>query len=172
MTARAARAVTVGNEIGFSPHPLPLPHSTSPSSLPSFIPFQPFLHPLICSQVTAHTRMAAPQAPMAPVSRQSRPEIVGGDAPESPYPLELFGTVTPGFGRGARFLGIPTGKCCRCCVMCLLGVFWPGSVFSHSSLTFLARVPAYLRPRLHSPHCTLHLFTERCSKGCSFHLPP
>lgn len=47
---------------------------------------------------------------MAPVSRESRPDIVGGDAPEAPYPLELFGAVTKGFGRGARFLGIPTGE--------------------------------------------------------------
>ena len=36
--------------------------------------------------------------------------IVGGDEPESPYPLELRGVVTQGFGRGARELGIPTGK--------------------------------------------------------------
>jgi len=38
--------------------------------------------------------------------------IVGPDIPdeEGPYPLKLFGVVTSGFGRGARFLGIPTGK--------------------------------------------------------------
>jgi riboflavin kinase len=35
--------------------------------------------------------------------------IVGGDAPESPYPIHLEGAITHGFGRGARFLGIPTG---------------------------------------------------------------
>ncbi|TXT04939.1 hypothetical protein VHUM_04022 [Vanrija humicola] len=47
---------------------------------------------------------------MAPLSRENRPEIVGADAPEAPYPIELFGTVTKGFGRGARFLGIPTAN--------------------------------------------------------------
>lgn len=52
----------------------------------------------------------APVAPLAPVSRETRPSIVGGDEPEHPYPMELFGSVTKGFGRGARFLGIPTGK--------------------------------------------------------------
>lgn len=53
---------------------------------------------------------AAPTAPMAPVSRENRPSIVGPDAPEPPYPMQLHGVVTKGFGRGARFLGIPTGK--------------------------------------------------------------
>ncbi|KAL1405178.1 riboflavin kinase [Vanrija albida] len=58
----------------------------------------------------ASASAAAPTAPMAPLSRDNRPEIVGGDAPEPPYPIELFGTVTKGFGRGARFLGIPTAN--------------------------------------------------------------
>lgn len=35
--------------------------------------------------------------------------IVGADEPEPPYPIHLEGVVTHGFGRGARFLGIPTG---------------------------------------------------------------
>lgn len=53
---------------------------------------------------------ARPQAEMAPVSRETRPMIVGPDQPEDPYPMLLEGVVTPGFGRGARFLGIPTGE--------------------------------------------------------------
>lgn len=52
----------------------------------------------------------SPTAPLAPVSRDSRPDIVGEDTPTPPYPLELHGTVTKGFGRGARFLGIPTAN--------------------------------------------------------------
>lgn len=50
-----------------------------------------------------------PKAEMAPTARGDRPTIVGPDSPEQPYPLELEGVVTKGFGRGARFLGIPTG---------------------------------------------------------------
>ena len=46
---------------------------------------------------------------MAPVSRENREMIVGPEKPEEPYPLQLRGEVTRGFGRGARFLGIPTG---------------------------------------------------------------
>ena len=56
------------------------------------------------------TTTAPPKAEMAPVSRENRPSIVGPEAPESPYPLQLEGVVTKGFGRGARFLGIPTGQ--------------------------------------------------------------
>ncbi|WVQ71109.1 hypothetical protein IAR50_000634 [Cryptococcus sp. DSM 104548] len=51
-----------------------------------------------------------PKADMAPVSRESRPTIVGPDSPEDPYPMQLEGAVTKGFGRGARFLGIPTAN--------------------------------------------------------------
>jgi riboflavin kinase len=47
---------------------------------------------------------------MAPISRDNRPPIVGPPEPTAPYPLNLQGTVTSGFGRGARFLGIPTGQ--------------------------------------------------------------
>lgn len=53
-----------------------------------------------------------PKAQMAPISRSNRPTIVGADEPEAPYPLRLEGTVTKGFGRGARYLGIPTGISC------------------------------------------------------------
>ncbi|WWC60549.1 uncharacterized protein I303_103123 [Kwoniella dejecticola CBS 10117] len=53
---------------------------------------------------------APPNAPMAPISRGNRPMIVGPDQPEEPYPMKLEGTVTKGFGRGARFLGIPTAN--------------------------------------------------------------
>ncbi|CAD6566154.1 MAG: riboflavin kinase [Tremellales sp. Tagirdzhanova-0007] len=47
---------------------------------------------------------------MAPISRENRPLLVGPSRPEPPFPLHLDGLVTPGFGRGARFLGIPTAN--------------------------------------------------------------
>ncbi|WRT65938.1 uncharacterized protein IL334_002889 [Kwoniella shivajii] len=59
---------------------------------------------------TESTSPAPPNHPMAPTSRESRPTIVGPDQPESPYPMKLEGSVTKGFGRGARFLGIPTAN--------------------------------------------------------------
>ncbi|OXC85987.1 riboflavin kinase [Cryptococcus neoformans AD1-7a] len=63
------------------------------------------------SLLTSKTNRKMPrEAPMAPVSRSNRPTIVGPDEPEAPYPLKLEGTVTKGFGRGARYLGIPTAN--------------------------------------------------------------
>lgn len=39
-----------------------------------------------------------------------RDPVAGPDSPVSPFPLPLSGTVTKGFGRGSKDLGIPTGK--------------------------------------------------------------
>lgn len=41
-----------------------------------------------------------------------RPEIVGSDTVEGPYPVYLTGEVVIGFGRGSKQLGIPTGTSC------------------------------------------------------------
>ena len=41
--------------------------------------------------------------------RKSRPDIVGPDVPEAPYPIRLSGFVQRGFGRGGRDLGCHTG---------------------------------------------------------------
>ena len=49
------------------------------------------------------------EAPVAEF-RRSRPELVGPDVPESPYPIFLSGAVQRGFGRGGKELGVPTGK--------------------------------------------------------------
>jgi riboflavin kinase len=38
-----------------------------------------------------------------------RPDIVGPESPEPPYPIYLKGPVIKGFGRGSKELGIPTG---------------------------------------------------------------
>ena len=39
-----------------------------------------------------------------------RPAIVGGDAPEAPFPAYLRGTVEAGFGRGSKQLNCPTAN--------------------------------------------------------------
>ncbi|KAL0580753.1 riboflavin kinase [Marasmius crinis-equi] len=53
-------------------------------------------------------------APAAPVQTEeqhrSRPEIVGPDSPEAPYPIHLAGAVQKGFGRGGKDLGCPTAN--------------------------------------------------------------
>lgn len=39
-----------------------------------------------------------------------RPEIVGEETPQSPFPIEVETTVSSGFGRGSSELGIPTAN--------------------------------------------------------------
>ena len=41
--------------------------------------------------------------------RTSRPEIVGPEIPQEPFPIFLSGAVQRGFGRGGKDLGCPTG---------------------------------------------------------------
>ncbi|KAF7301477.1 Flavokinase domain-containing protein [Mycena indigotica] len=63
---------------------------------------------------TAQEIAQLPQRPEAPQQtsqfRLSRPQIVGPDAPESPFPILLSGPVQKGFGRGSKDLGCPTAN--------------------------------------------------------------
>lgn len=53
------------------------------------------------------------ERPTAPIRtetfRSARPDIVGPDVPEPPFPITLSGPVQRGFGRGGKDLGCPTG---------------------------------------------------------------
>ena len=52
-----------------------------------------------------------PPAPLSKGSfRASRPEIVGPEEPQLPFPIVLTGAVQKGFGRGGKDLGCPTGE--------------------------------------------------------------
>lgn len=66
------------------------------------------------TQTTVHVAIEEESRPPAPVrtetSRLARPQIVGPDAPEHPFPIILSGAVQRGFGRGGKDLGCPTGK--------------------------------------------------------------
>ncbi|KAI0637878.1 riboflavin kinase [Trametes polyzona] len=42
--------------------------------------------------------------------RASRPQIVGPDVPQKPFPIHLSGAVQRGFGRGGKDLGCPTAN--------------------------------------------------------------
>ncbi|KAK7470898.1 riboflavin kinase [Stygiomarasmius scandens] len=54
------------------------------------------------------------QRPAAPFQTESfrltRPQIVGPDTPEPPFPIRLGGPVQRGFGRGGKDLGCPTAN--------------------------------------------------------------
>ena len=41
--------------------------------------------------------------------RAVRPQIIGPQVPEPPFPILLSGPVQKGFGRGGKDLGCPTG---------------------------------------------------------------
>jgi len=59
----------------------------------------------------AATRADRPAAPLQTESfRLARPQIVGPDSPESPFPIALSGGVQRGFGRGGKDLGCPTAN--------------------------------------------------------------
>lgn len=59
----------------------------------------------------AQDQTEPPEAPIRTETfRKSRPEIVGPEAPESPFPIYLSGAVQRGFGRGGRELGCHTGS--------------------------------------------------------------
>lgn len=64
-------------------------------------------------QRTADDMAHDEERPTAPVRtetfRKTRPEIVGPDVPESPFPIKMSGEVQKGFGRGGKDLGCPTG---------------------------------------------------------------
>lgn len=61
------------------------------------------------------TAMGLEERPAARVGtesyRASRPEIVGPEVPQKPFPILLSGAVQRGFGRGGKDLGCPTGMC-------------------------------------------------------------
>jgi len=44
-----------------------------------------------------------------PSYRAARPQVVGAETPQKPFPIYLSGAVQKGFGRGSKDLGCPTG---------------------------------------------------------------
>jgi riboflavin kinase len=63
---------------------------------------------------TAEDLQALSTRPSAPLRtetfRKLRPEIVGPETVEPPFPIFLTGAVQRGFGRGGKDLGCPTGE--------------------------------------------------------------
>lgn len=56
-------------------------------------------------------RADRPAAPVRTVEfRVSRPQVVGPNRPQPPFPISLSGPVQHGFGRGGKDLGCPTAN--------------------------------------------------------------
>jgi len=60
----------------------------------------------------AASENARPEVAQTVSFRVGRPQIVGPDTPEPPFPIRLSGLVQRGFGRGGKDLGCPTGLQC------------------------------------------------------------
>jgi len=60
------------------------------------------------AQLATHNRSPAPI--QSETSHRQRPQIVGPDKPEPPFPILLSGPVQVGFGRGGKDLGCPTAN--------------------------------------------------------------
>ncbi|KAI8818895.1 uncharacterized protein EV422DRAFT_551104 [Fimicolochytrium jonesii] len=54
--------------------------------------------------------MSQQQPPAQAQPAGQRPSVVGEDIPSAPYPVNLKGIVSAGFGRGSKELGIPTAN--------------------------------------------------------------
>ena len=68
----------------------------------------------VTPEKTAEDLQASSTRPTAPLRtetfRISRPDIVGPETVEPPFPIFLSGAVQRGFGRGGKDLGCPTGE--------------------------------------------------------------
>ncbi len=81
-------------------------------------PLHPFIftpnHMTVTLEKTAEDLQASTTRPAAPLRtetfRKSRPDIVGPEIVEPPFPIFLSGAVQRGFGRGGKDLGCPTGE--------------------------------------------------------------
>jgi riboflavin kinase len=59
----------------------------------------------------ASLQSGPPPAPLqTPEFRNTRPLILGPEAPQPPFPIALAGPVQKGFGRGGKELGCPTAN--------------------------------------------------------------
>lgn len=71
----------------------------------------------VTSEKTAEDLQASSTRPTAPLRtetfRKSRPDVVGPETVEPPFPIFLSGAVQRGFGRGGKDLGCPTGEFVR-----------------------------------------------------------
>lgn len=61
------------------------------------------------AQVAAQSDLPPPAPLQTKKLHTVRPQIVGPERPEPPFPIALCGPVQRGFGRGGKDLGCPTG---------------------------------------------------------------
>ncbi|KAF9247111.1 riboflavin kinase [Melanogaster broomeanus] len=94
--------------------------------------FKPASKPILSSTESALPRPALVQTESF---RASRPNIVGPDTPEDPYPIELKGIVQHGFGRGSKDLGCPTANLPDEAITHMASIAKPGVYYGYAHLS-------------------------------------
>ncbi|KAG0702359.1 riboflavin kinase [Suillus ampliporus] len=67
--------------------------------------------------------------------RTSRPDIVGPDVPDGPFPIKLSGPVQHGFGRGGKDLGCPTANLPDESLPPMINAAKPGVYYGYAQVT-------------------------------------
>jgi len=70
-----------------------------------------------------------------PTYRASRPQVVGAETPQNPFPIYLSGAVQKGFGRGGKDLGCPTANLPDDSLPQMVDVTPPGVYFGYAQVS-------------------------------------
>ncbi|KAF9652100.1 riboflavin kinase [Thelephora ganbajun] len=70
-----------------------------------------------------------------PTYRASRPQVVGAETPQGPFPIYLSGAVQKGFGRGGKDLGCPTANLPDDALPQMVDVTPPGVYFGYAQIS-------------------------------------
>jgi len=70
-----------------------------------------------------------------PTYRASRPQVVGTETPQKPFPIYLSGAVQKGFGRGGKDLGCPTANLPDDSLPQMVDVTPPGVYFGYAQVS-------------------------------------
>jgi len=103
---------------------------------------------------TAEDLQALPARPSAPLRtetfRKSRPDIVGPETVEAPFPIFLSGAVQRGFGRGGKDLGCPTANLPDESITPMSSVCKPGVYFGYAQVYGLSGEEGKVHPMVMS----------------------
>jgi len=99
---------------------------------------------------TAEDLQASSTRPAAPLRtetfRKSRPDIVGPETVEAPFPIFLSGAVQRGFGRGGKDLGCPTANLPDESITPMSSVCKPGVYFGYAQVYGLSGQEGKVHP--------------------------
>jgi len=70
-----------------------------------------------------------------PTYRAARPQVVGAETPQKPFPIYLSGAVQKGFGRGGKDLGCPTANLPDDSLPQMVDVTPPGVYFGYAQIS-------------------------------------